>query len=63
MHNAKLVATPMSSTQTLSLFDSEVFSDSTLYRNTIGALQYVLLTQPDLSYAVNRVCQYMHGLQ
>jgi histone deacetylase 1/2 len=27
----------------------------------VGALQYLTLTRPDLSYAVNKVCQYLHA--
>ena len=27
----------------------------------MGALQYLTLTRPDISYAVNKVCQYLHA--
>ncbi|XP_043699221.1 uncharacterized mitochondrial protein AtMg00810-like [Telopea speciosissima] len=37
------------------------FTDATLYRSTVGALQYVTLTRPDVAYAVNRACQHMHA--
>jgi hypothetical protein len=30
------------------------------YRNIVGALQYLTLTWPDLSYVVQQVCLYMH---
>lgn len=60
MVNAKPVATPMASTHNLTLFDNDAFHDPTLYRSTVGTLQYVLLTRPDLSFAINHVCQYMH---
>ncbi|PKI70550.1 hypothetical protein CRG98_009055 [Punica granatum] len=29
-------------------------------RSTVGSLQYLSLTRPDIAYAVNRVCQFMH---
>ncbi|GJV34908.1 ribonuclease H-like domain-containing protein, partial [Tanacetum coccineum] len=35
-------------------------SDPTLYRSLAGALQYLTFTRPDLSYAVQQVCLYMH---
>ncbi|CAL9009705.1 unnamed protein product [Prunus brigantina] len=31
------------------------------YRSIVGALQYLTITRPDLSYAVNQVCQFMHS--
>ncbi|CAN1187706.1 Retrovirus-related Pol polyprotein from transposon RE1, partial [Linum perenne] len=39
----------------------EPFDDPKLYRQTVGALQYATITRPDITYAVNRVCQYMHS--
>jgi hypothetical protein len=29
------------------------------YRSTVGALQYLTITRPDLSFAVNKVSQYV----
>ncbi|GKB39228.1 ribonuclease H-like domain-containing protein [Tanacetum coccineum] len=40
--------------------DGEPVSDPTLYRSLAGALQYLTFTRPDLSYAVQQVCLYMH---
>ncbi|GJU10596.1 ribonuclease H-like domain-containing protein [Tanacetum coccineum] len=34
--------------------------DPTLYRNLAGVLQYLTFTLPDLSYAVQQICLYMH---
>ncbi|GKC14122.1 ribonuclease H-like domain-containing protein [Tanacetum coccineum] len=34
--------------------------DPTLYCNLTGALQYLTFTRPDLSYAVQQLCLYMH---
>lgn len=38
----------------------EAFSDSILYRSIVN-LQYLCFTRPNISYAVNMVCQYMEG--
>jgi hypothetical protein len=33
--------------------------DATRYRSVVGALQYLSHTRPDISFYVNRVCQFM----
>ncbi|GJX14535.1 ribonuclease H-like domain-containing protein [Tanacetum coccineum] len=38
----------------------DVVSDLTLYRSLAGSLQYLTFTRPDISYAVQQVCLYMH---
>jgi hypothetical protein len=35
-------------------------TDATQYRSLAGALQYLTLTRPDLAYAVQQVCLFMH---
>ena len=35
-------------------------SDPTHYRSITGALQYVTLTRPDISYSVQQACLFMH---
>jgi histone deacetylase 1/2 len=52
----------MSSTDKITAVDGELLSsaDATEYRSIVGGLQYLTITRPDLSYAVNRVCQYLH---
>lgn len=39
----------------------ELFDNPMQYRHLAGALQYLTITQPDLSYSVNRLCQFMHA--
>lgn len=34
--------------------------DPTLYRSLAGVLQYLTFTRPDISYAVQQVCLFMH---
>ncbi|GKA17015.1 ribonuclease H-like domain-containing protein [Tanacetum coccineum] len=40
--------------------DGDPVSDPTLYRSLAGALQYLTFIRPDISYAVQQVCLYMH---
>jgi hypothetical protein len=56
------VSTPLSSSEKI-VAQGELLGpeDSTKYRSVVGALQYLTLTRPDLSYAVNKVCQYLHA--
>ncbi|XP_043694021.1 uncharacterized mitochondrial protein AtMg00810-like [Telopea speciosissima] len=59
MVNIKPMGTPMA--LKLDLGSTDPFPDITLYRSLVGALQYLTMTRPDLSYAVNSVCQHMHA--
>jgi len=63
MTSAKPQPTPMATSLKLTPDGSEAFSDPTLYRQTVGALQYLTFTRPDLTYAVNKVSQFMHQPQ
>ncbi|KAG8473848.1 hypothetical protein CXB51_035946 [Gossypium anomalum] len=55
LSNEKLVHTPMISSSQLSKSDGDLLSDPTEYRSLAGALQYVVLTRPDIAYAVNHI--------
>jgi len=55
--------TPMISSLRLTQDGFTAFQDPTLYRFIMGALQYQLITHPELAYSINNVCQYMHQLQ
>ncbi|KAL6321984.1 hypothetical protein AAG906_035903 [Vitis piasezkii] len=61
MADAKPVLTslPTSST-TISLTSSTPLLDPTPYRAAVGSLQYLSLTRPNISFAVNRMAQFMH---
>ncbi|GJV61904.1 retrovirus-related pol polyprotein from transposon TNT 1-94 [Tanacetum coccineum] len=58
--DSKPVATPLAANE-LFLSDGPSFSDPTLYRSLVGALQYLTITRPDLSYAVNQASQFLHA--
>ena len=59
MDQAKPASTPICSNQKLALSDSNKFDDPTVYESTIGALQYLTMTRPDISFAVNKLSQYL----
>ena len=40
--------------------DGVPIQDATDFRSLAGALQYVTFTRPDIAYAVQQVCLYMH---
>jgi len=63
MQQCKPASTPMSASEKLSAYEGTPLSaeDSTRYRSIVGALQYLTLTRPDISFAVNKVCQYLHA--
>lgn len=61
MLQAKPMSLPMASSLKLSKFDSPDFDDPTLYQSLVGGLQYLSLTRPDISYVVNKICQFMHS--
>ena len=39
--------------------DGDPVEDLHGYQSTVGALQYVTITRPELSFNVNKVCQFM----
>ena len=60
MTNCKPASTPFSISQKLQPSTDDMLPDPTQYRSLVGALQYATFTCPDITYAVNQVCQYMH---
>lgn len=56
----KLVETPLS-TSDIILSSNDPFPDPTTYRSLLEAIQYLTITQPNLSYAVNQVSQFLHA--
>ena len=60
MSSAKDVSTPLSTTQSLKLLDGTTNVDNTEFRRIIGSLQYLSLKRPDISFAVNKLSQFMH---
>lgn len=60
MAEAKPISSPALPGSRL-LAGGDPFRDQHLYRSVVGALQYATITRPEITYAVNRVCQFMHN--
>ena len=60
MMDAKPVHTPLPTTPPITLHSGSSLKDPTEYRTIVGSLQYLLITQPDIAFAVNKLSQYMH---
>ena len=63
MENCKPITTPMVFTTKLSETEGTTLTDieATRYRSTVGALQYLTITQPNIAYSKNKVCHYLHS--
>ncbi|KAI3828108.1 hypothetical protein L1987_02205 [Smallanthus sonchifolius] len=61
MEGAKDVTTPLSATDPLSSTDPSPSVDATPYRKLFGSLQYLAFTRPDISFAINKLSQFMHN--
>ncbi|KAH9687461.1 retrovirus-related pol polyprotein from transposon RE1 [Citrus sinensis] len=61
MESIKETTTPLSSTTHLILNDGSPPVDAFRYHSLIEGMQYLSLTRPDVSYAINKLAQYMHS--
>ena len=59
MTSYKPVDTPIS-TSKVTIMSDPLFSNPTQFHQIMGALQHLTFTRPDICFAVNRVCQFMH---
>ncbi|KAJ9554025.1 hypothetical protein OSB04_018070 [Centaurea solstitialis] len=58
--DSKPVATPLAANIAFTT-SGDLFHDPTHYRSLVGALQYLTITRPDISYAVNQVSQFLQA--
>ena len=56
MLEAKPCSTPVLAGSKLSLHDGDTLSDPSLYRQIVSTLQYLTMTCPNITYAVNQAC-------
>jgi hypothetical protein len=61
MLEAKPCSTLVLAGSKLSLHDGDTLSDPSLYRQIVNSFQYLTMTRPDITYAVNQACQFMHS--
>jgi histone deacetylase 1/2 len=63
MASCKPVSMPLSTSEKLSAYEGSLLEskDARNYRSIVGALQYLTLTKPDISFYVNKVCQFLHA--
>jgi histone deacetylase 1/2 len=61
MENCNSTTTPLPTSERLSSATGTLLGadDSFRYRSVVGGLQYLTLTRPDISFAVNKVCQFL----
>ncbi|CAJ2641560.1 unnamed protein product [Trifolium pratense] len=60
MSSCKPVSTPVDTKAKLSGISGNPYHDPSEYRSLAGALQYLTFTRPDIAYAVQQVCLFMH---
>ena len=60
MKDCKPCATPVDLKSKLKDKEGKPVSNPTDYRSLAGALQYLTFTRPDIAYAVQQICLFMH---
>ncbi|GKA78154.1 uncharacterized mitochondrial protein-like protein, partial [Tanacetum coccineum] len=60
MIDAKPAPTPLGANVSI-VSTGDPFPDPTHYRSIVGALQYLTITRPDISYAVNQISRFLHA--
>ena len=61
MLEANPCPTPMNQSNKLHLQDNEPFEHITLYKSTIGVLQYLTLNFPDIAFSANKLSQFLQS--
>jgi hypothetical protein len=61
MMNCKPAFTPVDTKPKASATASTSATDVAFYRSIVGAVQYLTLTSPDITYAIIQVCLHMHS--
>lgn len=59
MDRSKPIASPMTTSFTLSAHIGDPFDNLTYYSSVVGAFQNITITRHDLTHEVNKVCQFV----
>lgn len=59
MSEVKSLPTSMVSNLKLTKQGSDYLSESSYYRSFVGALQYATITRPEISFSMNKACQFL----
>lgn len=60
MKECKPCSTPVDMKSKLAEEEGKQMANPIEYRSLAGALQYLTFTRPDISYAVQKICLFMH---
>lgn len=58
MTGCKPSSVPMVPNLKMSKTDGEILTDVGMYRRIVGCLMYLTITRPEITFAVNKLCQY-----
>jgi len=61
MDGVKPISSPMTTSCKLYKVVGKPLSDLFIYQSTVGALQYLNFTRPDIAFLVNKVAQFMQA--
>nr|XP_027192547.1 uncharacterized protein LOC113787705 [Cicer arietinum] len=61
VHSANPVDTPLEVNVKYHRDEGDLLSDPLLYRQLVGSLNYLTITRPGISFAVQQVSQFMHS--
>ena len=61
MAEAQSISSLMASSCKLTKIGSDLFYDPTMDRSVVSALQYLTITRLQISFVVNKACQFMEN--
>lgn len=62
MISCKLVITPSSTKQPTTKKPIQNYTNPIWYYHFEGSMQYIIISHPNITFVINRVCQHMHSI-